>query len=263
MPELPDVQVFKKYVDATALHHRIRDVTVSADGLLDGVSARTVRSRLEGHELAETRRHGKHLFVRVTANGWLRLHFGMTGELAYFKEEADLPAHARLWLEFTNGYHLAYANVRKFGEIGLVDDVDAFVEAEGLGPDALGLDRGAFREALAGRRGAIKGTLMNQAVLAGLGNVYTDETCFAAGLDPRSRTEKLDDATIGHLHHAMRKVLAQAIDARVEMDRFPRSFLLPSRATDGACPRCGKALRRAKISGRTTYYCPHDQERKG
>jgi formamidopyrimidine-DNA glycosylase len=262
MPELPDVQIFKEYVDATALHQRIRDVTVRASGLLDGVSARTVRSRLGGHELAETRRHGKHLFVRVTADGWLRLHFGMTGELASFKDEADMPEHARLGLEFTSGYHLAYVNVRKFGEIGLVDDVDAFVEAEGLGPDALGLDRGAFREALAGRRGAIKATLMNQAVLAGLRNLYADETCFAAGLDPRSRTEKLNDATIDDLHRAMRKVLAQAIEARVEMDRFPRSFLLPSRERDGTCPRCGKALRRAKISRRTTYYCPRHQERK-
>lgn len=261
MPELPDVQVFKELLDATSLHQRIRDVGVSADGMLKGVSSRTLKGKLKGHELRSTRRHGKNLFVRVTADGWLRLHFGMTGELQYFKKD-EVPEHARLRLDFTNGYHLVYVNTRKFGEIGMVDDVDSFVEEKDLGPDALGLDLASFRDALEGRRGAIKSTLMNQNVIAGIGNVYADEMLFAARIDPEARTEKLGDDTIRNLHHAMQRVLKKAIGARVELDRFPRSFLLPQRGEDGKCPRCGRKLQQTKVSGRTTYHCPHDQKRK-
>jgi formamidopyrimidine-DNA glycosylase len=190
MPELPDVQVFREYLDATALHQRIDDVTVSGAGeLLHDVSARTLRDRLKGRSLAGTRRRGKHLFAKLSGNGWLRLHFGMTGELAYFKRRREAPDHVRLRLDFANGYHLAYRNVRKLGEIGLVDDVVEFVEAEGLGPDALDpeLDLGAFREALGKRRGSVKGALMNQEVVAGIGNVYADEILLAAGGRPPAR----------------------------------------------------------------------------
>jgi formamidopyrimidine-DNA glycosylase len=262
MPELPDVQVFKEYLDSTALHQRIRDVDVSADGMLENVSTRTVKSRLKGHELASTRRHGKNLFVRVTDDGWLRLHFGMTGELKYFKDDEETPEHVRIRLDFSNGYHLAYVNVRKFGEIGMVDDVGSYVDEQGLGPDALDLDLDGFRATLKGRRGAIKSTLMNQDVIAGIGNVYADEMLFAAGVDPRARTEKLGEDTLRDLHRAMGKVLRRAIGARVDVEKFPRSFLLPQRGAGGQCPRCGNELKRTKVSGRTTYYCPRDQKRR-
>lgn len=260
MPELPDVEVFKQYLDATSLHRRIRRVDVSAPRMLRGVSSDEIEAALTGHELAETRRHGKHLFARITGDGWLRLHFGMTGDLAYSKHDAT-PLHTRLRLDFTNGYHLAFTDMRMFGAIGLVDDVDAFIASEHLGPDALELDRAGFRDVLAGHRGAIKSTLMDQHVLAGLGNVYTDEALFAAHVDPRAHTECLDDEMVRDLHRAIRSVLGRAIDARVELERFPRSFLLPHRGRDETCPRCGDALRRVRIGGRTTYYCPRDQPR--
>jgi formamidopyrimidine-DNA glycosylase len=264
MPELPDVEVYKQYLDATSLHHRIRDIDVDAAGrrMLRGVSTHDLHAALVGHELAQTRRHGKHLFARITGGGWLRLHFGMTGDLRYFKHDGAKPAHTRLRFDFINGYHLAFIDVRMFGAIGLVDDVDAFIAAERLGPDARYLDAAGFRNAVAGHRGPIKSTLMDQQVLAGLGNVYTDEVLFAAHVDPRARTDDLDDATLRKLHRATRTVLEQAIDARVELDRFPRSFLLRHRGGDETCPRCGRRLQHLRIGGRTTYYCPREQTRR-
>jgi formamidopyrimidine-DNA glycosylase len=261
MPELPDVEVFKQYVDATSLHHRIRSIHVPITRLLHGVSGRALRVALTGHELAETRRHGKHLFVRIRGDGWLRLHFGMTGSLEYFKNAAATPSHIRLRLDFANGYHLAFSDVRMFGAIGLIDDVDAFLADQRLGPDALALDARGFRNALAGHRGPIKATLMNQHVIAGLGNIYTDEVLFAAHVDPRAATDCLDDATLRDLYHASHQVLERAIDARVDAERFPRSFLLRHRGGDQTCPRCRRMLRHIRIAGRTTYYCPHDQQR--
>jgi len=263
MPELPDVQVLKAYVDATALHQRIRGVGIDADGLLEDVSRRTLGRHLRGHRLEATRRHGKHLFVSIGGDDWLRLHFGMTGALAYFKQRPAQLDHVRLRLDFANGYHLAYRNTRGFGAIGLVDDVDAFVAAAHLGPDPLAddFDLGAFRQVLAERRGPIKRVLMDQSVLAGVGNVYADEILFRAGLRPTARTERLRGGTVKRLYHALGTILRRAISARGDVDRMPRSFLLPRRRPGGECPRCGRTLRITTVSGRTTYWCPRHQRR--
>ena len=260
MPELPDVQVFEEYVDATSLHQEITGVHADAEGLREGVSVRTLRRRLEGRRLRSTRRHGKHLFLEVEEDGWLRLHFGMTGSLQYFRGD-QAPEHTKLLLDFPDGYHLAYVNVRKFGEIGFVDDVDAFVAEQELGPDALDLDLGAFRERLSGRRGAIKGMLMNQEVLAGLGNEYTDEILFQAGIHPETPTNELSEETTERLHRCMREVVAAAVGARVEPERMPDDFLLPHRAEGEECPRCGRAIEKIEVSGRPTYLCPAEPKR--
>lgn len=258
MPELPDVQVFKETLDATSLHKRIADVHLTGDAPLGDVSASTVRRRLEGAELGGSRRHGKHLFADLGEDdGWLRLHFGMTGELEYWEGEDDPPEHAKLVLDFTGDGHLAYVVVRKIGQIDVVDDVEAFIEERGLGPDALDLDLGAFRERLDGRRGAIKGTLMNQEVLAGIGNVYADEILFAAGVHPEADTDGLGDDTVAEIHRAMGKVLEKAIDGRVE--EFPDDFLLPRREDGAECPRCGGEIEKTEVSGRPTYLCPEHQ----
>jgi formamidopyrimidine-DNA glycosylase len=262
MPELPDVQVFQRYLASNALHKRIRDVEVSAAGMLAGVSGKTLKAKLEGRELVATRRHGKNLFVHVAGDDWLLLHFGMTGELQYFGDSEGTPKYTRLRIDFANGHHLAYVNMRKLGKIRLVEDVDTFIADQKLGPDALDLDLAGFRSALNGRRGKIKATLMDQNVIAGIGNIYADEVLFAAGVDPRARTEKLASATIRELHKAMRAVLKKAIAADADADRLPRSFLLPHRARGGTCPKCGGTLQQVKFGGRTTYYCPRDQRKK-
>lgn len=267
MPELPDVQVYKERIDATALHREIEDVEVDADGMLYGLSALALVRRLKGEKLAESRRHGKHLFVRVGKdNGWLRLHFGMTGELDAWEAEDEAPddEHVALRLDFADGSHLAYRIPRKFGEIGWVDDVDAFVEERELGPDPLDSDFGLreFREVLEGRRGMIKTTLMNQKVLAGLGNVYVDEILFQVGLHPEASTDELEADTVKKIHQAMNRVIKRAVKARTDQKEMPDSYLLPHRTGDQQCPRCGQKLKRQAVGGRPTYFCPQDQQRK-
>lgn len=264
MPELPDVQVFKEYVDATSLRQRIDTVHLSELGLLQDVSGSTLRRRLRGERLVKTRRHGKHLFIEVGGGGWLRLHFGMTGDLKYYSDEDDALDHQRLVLDFEGGAHLGYRNMRKLGQIGWVSDPEDFIDEIGLGPDPLesDLDLRRFRERLAGRRGTIKGTLMNQSVLAGLGNVYTDEILFQSRLHPRARTDSLDEDTVEDLFRTMNEVLERSIAARAKPEDMPGHFLLPNRHADGECPECGRRLTTTEVSGRTTYYCSRDQQRK-
>ncbi|MDX1624214.1 MAG: DNA-formamidopyrimidine glycosylase family protein [Gemmatimonadota bacterium] len=260
MPELPDVEVFKEYLDATSLHQRIEVAHVLYEDLLRDVSASTVRRRLKGSELASSRRHGKHLFAEIGDDGWLRLHFGMTGELEYY-EDGERPDHAALVLDFPDDNHLAFLNTRRFGEIGLVDDVDAFVEERGLGPDALsdGFDRDDFREALSGRSGTVKSALMNQSRMAGIGNVYADEALFHAGIHPKASPKDLGEETIGELYRTARRVMRRAIEARVE--QFPDDFLIPRREEGAECPVCGGEIEKIEVSGRPTYFCGEHQSR--
>ncbi len=260
MPELPDVENFMRYLDATALHKRIDHVALTSEKILHGITRQKLVAALTGHELSRSHRHGKHLFAKLDDGTWLTLHFGMTGYLAYFKALADDPEHDRLRLDFDNGFHLAFVNQRLFGEVGLVEDIDAFVAEQKLGPDALGLDEDGFRVLLADRRGQIKSALMDQSLIAGLGNVYSDEILFQAGIHPKTHVGDLDDAAVHTLYTAMMNVLKVAIDkgagSEQLFDNLPDDWLLPHREAGATCPRCGGEISAIKVSGRNAYVCP-------
>lgn len=260
MPELPDVEVLRRYVDRTSLHRRIDDLLVRRQ-LAEG-SPQTVRRHLRGAQLEGTRRHGKHLFVRSSDGGWLRLHFGMTGTLAAYSGEDD-PGYTELRLDFADGSHLAYVCQRKLGSIGWVDDVDAFIESHRLGPDPLAdsVGKREFTDLVGGRRGSIKSALMNQEVLAGLGNVYVDELLFQAGIHPASNPTSLGEDRLGHLHTTMRRVIDTAIQRGADVARVPNGWLLPHREPDATCPRCGGRIEKIRVGQRATYVCDGHQER--
>lgn len=265
MPELPDVETFRRYVEATALHQKIAAAEVHGPRMLKGVSASGLAGALEGSAFASTARHGKYLFVGLDQGGWLLLHFGMTGYLEYRKNGGEAHARARVIVRFANGYRLAGFWTRRLGRIGLIDEPAGFVEAEGLGPDALAsrLDRAAFREMLGGRRGMVKSALMDQSFIAGIGNVYSDEMLFQAGIYPKAPARELEEAQANALHRAMRHVLRLAIERQAGPERLPRSWLLPHRRAGERCPRCGESVEQVKLSGRTGYFCPGCQGRAG
>lgn len=265
MPELPDVQVFKQYVDATSLHHAIDAVYMREPALVKGVAPRTIRRHLKGHALASARRHGKYLFLDIADDpDWLLLHFGMTGSLDYSRGSGE-PDYTKLRLDFRNGYRLAYINKRKLGRISLVPDVDDFIDAQGLGPDPLAddFDLGAFRSVLDGRRGTIKGLLMNQSAMAGLGNVYADEVLFHASIHPETPVGLLDDDAVEAVYETLGQVVQAAIDARADVEQMPSTWLLPHREPDATCPRCGGTISRIEVSGRATYFCTQHQAGRG
>lgn len=261
MPELPDVEVCKRYLDATSLHRGIDEVLLR-EQLVEDVPPQRIRDGLRGARLTGTRRHGKHLFVRADDRGWLRLHFGMTGWLEAY-EDGEAPEHTELRIDFADGSHLAYVDQRKFGAISWVDDVDDFVEEQGLGPDPLGDDLGPtrFAEIVGGRRGTIKSTLMNQDLLAGLGNVYVDEILFQAGVHPETGSGELTEDQLGELHATMGNVIETAIDRGADVEELPDTWLLPHREEGLACPRCDGEIRHREVAGRTTYFCGSHQAR--
>lgn len=262
MPELPDVEVFKQYLESTSLHKKIDEIEMQGRRLFKGISAAQMKRKLKGNSLASAHRHGKYLFIELANGGWLVLHFGMTGFLKYFKDQAGRPSHTRLLLHFSNGYHLAYDSQRKLGEIVLAADPASFIKKKQLGPDLFdpAFDLTKFRAILRKTDATIKSTLMNQKHMAGIGNIYSDEILFQAGVHPGCKTGQLADRVIEKLYSEAGRTLEKAIEARSDPDRLPSSFIIPHRRSGENCPKCKGKITKEKIAGRTSYFCPECQE---
>ncbi len=265
MPELPDVELFRRLVLDRCRDRLIDRVTISDRGILEGIAADAFERRLAGEPIRSSARHGKHLFAVLGDAGALAMHFGTNGSLQLVERAVAEPAYTRLQLHFADGERLAYVNPRRLGRISLCDSAAAYVAAAGLGPDALdpGLDLAAFTAILGRRRRDIKAVLMDQQLIAGIGNIYSDEILFQAGLPPAAAAADLSDAGIARLYRAMRDTLETAIRCGAGAEQaagpLPKDFLLPHRHKGGSCPRCGTALAVLKRGGRTGYYCPRCQ----
>ena len=265
MPELPDVELFRRYLDQTCKGRVIRRVAINDPKMLSGIASDAFAARLEGARILESRRHGKHLLIRLAPAGWITMHFGLTGALRHLQSDEAEPPYSRVRFDFADGHHLAYVNLRRLGAVGLVEDADSFIAAERLAPDALDpqFDFAAFERALSDRKRDVKSVLMDQTAIAGIGNIYSDEILFQAGIHPKARTDRLGLDARRLLFRQLKHVLETAVErgsgAELSPDALPRSFLLPQRKKGGRCPRCGGEVRTAKFSGRTAYYCPHCQ----
>jgi formamidopyrimidine-DNA glycosylase len=265
MPELPEVELFKHHLDETSLGRRIDDAVVNDRRIIGTVEPGELAARLKGAQLTASRRHGKYLLIDPGKSGWLALHFGMNGSLHYYANGAEEPPYDRLRLDFAGDGHLAYVNPRRIGSVELVPDPATFIAREGLGPDALDPGFGAddFAQALQATKRDVKSALMDQALVAGIGNLYSDEILFQAQLHPRTPTNAPDRAALRRLFTKMRSVLETAVrdgaGSEQMLDRLPRGFLLPQRKKVGRCPRCGGAIATLKSGGRTSYFCPHCQ----
>jgi|Deesub1362B_J571_1020462.scaffolds.fasta_scaffold00044_28 formamidopyrimidine-DNA glycosylase len=254
MPELPDVERFRRYVQARCLRQRIRQLRVLAPDVLD-TDPGTFRRALQGRSFLGTARHGKYLFLALSGGGFLLMHFGMTGRPLFLRRPASLGPHVRVVFFFQDGSALCYLSQRKLGRLGLAPSVEAFVRAKALGPDALRVGWAEFRQIFAGLRGRLKPQLMNQHHVAGLGNVYTDEVLFQAGLHPLRALEGLAEQELMGLHGRMKEVLRAATRAR----RPPPDWLMGHRRPGARCPHCGEPLEVLRLGGRSTYLCPRMQ----
>lgn len=261
MPELPDVEIRKRYLDSTALHQKIEAVEVNDPIVLDGLNPAALGKALAGQSFESTRRHGKHLFVELSEGGWLGMHFGMTGDLQYYKKPDQQPEYDQVLFHFQNGYQLVYVMSRKLGNIRLIDSIEAFLEEKELGPDALEVDLDQFLELFSGRRGMIKSALMNQSILAGIGNVYSDEILYQARIYPRKQIKELENGGLRRVYKAMNEVFETALEHHSEPAQYPDSFLIHHRSEGEPCPRCGGEVQKIEVSGRSGYYCPDCQER--
>jgi len=239
-------------------------VKVEDERILRGTTPQGLGRRLKGEEFVDTDRRGKFMFVEVSSGGGLVLHFGMTGELQYYKRNGDAPAHRKVLFSFENGYALASICTRMLGQVGFTDEFDSFVDEKGLGPDALegDIDADWFADQLENRRGMLKSALMNQRCIAGIGNVYADEVMYNAGLHPATHVANLSRKELKELFRVMRRVLGTVIRNDCDPDKLPKGFMLPHRDRDETCARCGGAFIKKTVAGRTSHICPTCQEQK-
>lgn len=258
MPELPDVAVFARYLESNALNRRVTAVRASDERLAGKGGAGALAERMEGRYLVAARRHGKHLFTRLDDEGWLEWHFGMTGHLDSGSAADPEPSTGHVRLTFDDGGRLDLFAPRKLGHIQPVADPDAFIGEQGLGVDALdpSLNSERFAGLAAHRRKAVKCWLIDQGVIAGIGNLYSDEILFQARLHPRRRVSDLDQEALEGLRDHMDRVLRTAIEAGAEPAALPAGYLLPQRKVGASCPRCGGPLAGERVCGRTAWLCP-------
>jgi formamidopyrimidine-DNA glycosylase len=263
MPELPDVEIFRRYVDSTSLHKKIIGSAVNDIHMLERISAQKLQQRLHGSQFRQTYRRGKFLFLQFGESEWLVLHFGMSGFLTYQRQEQDVPDHVRLAIDFDNGYRLSYSCLRRLGRIGYTESVPEYIQNQELGPDcyADGFSFATFTQALGDRSGILKTTLMNQSRMAGLGNIYSDEIMFQAGIHPESDVGNLDESVRKSLYQALKRVIRTAIDRRADPEKFPRGYLTGHREDGTSCPKCDGTITRIKISGRSAYLCKKHQKK--
>lgn len=252
MPELPDVEGFKRVFERHAAGKRIRGVTVHDVGVLRNAAPEQLDVLVE-RRFGQPRRHGKWLVCPTDAAPALLFHFGMTGSLEWRGEEHP---HDRLVLALDDG-ELRYRDMRKLRGVWLaLHEAETEELIEHLGPDALDVSRKQFHELLARRRGAVKAALMDQELIAGLGNLLVDEALFQARIDPRRAIPSLSDEERDELYRKVRRVLRESLPYGLVPGK--RTWLTGAR-TEGICPRCGIELARVRIGGRTTLFCPREQ----
>ncbi len=260
MPELPEVEAFGKYLDRTSRDKIIENVEVKSPELLQNVNVDDFKEKLEGHKFQYTKRYGKYTFTHLDNDFWLILHYGMTGRLKYFQNSGEAPHYDRVLVKFEDKSHLAFDDPRKFGKINLTSSMEDFIEKKKLGPDALEIDFKTFKEIFEKRRGAIKSALMDQHLLSGVGNIYSDEILFQACIHPKMPANKLDSTQMEQIFKIMKDVLKMSINKRIKNEKLPDSFIIPHRKKNGKCPNSDIKLKTVKISSRTAYYCPECQK---
>jgi formamidopyrimidine-DNA glycosylase len=256
VPELPDVEGFRHVYMERALGHRIRGVTVRDPGVLRQTSETELNHRLCGHHFEAAIRHGKWLTAPAQGPAVV-FHFGMTGSLGWSTESTDRHRHDRVIFDLDDG-ELRFRDMRKLRGIWLAKDQDAARAIMGRqGPDALSVSRGEFSAILRRHRGRVKPVLMDQKVVAGLGNLLVDEILWQARIHPLQPVSRLANVAINRIYNRMRSALRLSIPTARVPSR--KGWLTSVRGRDGRCPRCRTLLRSAPIGGRTTYWCPRCQ----
>jgi formamidopyrimidine-DNA glycosylase len=262
MPELPDVEQYRRFFHEHAVGKTV--AWVEADPtIVRNATPRRLGSALRRRRFTEPERHGKWL-ICWTDGPALLLHFGMTGDLTWSESEPARHRHDRLIVGLVEGGELRYRNMRKLGGAWLAHDrqeVDSVLGT--LGPDALGIGRRGFLKRLERRRGGIKAALMDQRLVAGIGNLMADEILWQARIHPRRRIESMADDERDRLYTAIHAVLREAVRSYDYLSR-KRAWLSRVRGVPGgACPRCAAPLARTVAGGRTTYFCASCQPSAG
>lgn len=259
MPELPEVETFRRFLEKHALNQVIKKIDVRDDRILEMDERKFINALLE-KKFISSQRHGKNLFVKYNSQ-YLFFHFGMSGDFDYFEHKDDEPKHSRVLFHFENGKYFSYISQRLFGTVNIIKNPKEFIKEKRLGPDALNMTFEEFQQAIERRSAMLKSALLNQSIFAGIGNIYSDEILFQSHLHPKQKINELDDDQLKTLFANIKKVLKYGIKKKGRLNRYSKDCLIPHRDKEGTCPSCQGNIERFSLSGRHGFYCPNCQEK--
>lgn len=270
MPELPEVETVRRQLAAAMTGRTIRAASVADGRLTRPAPPEEVAASLAGETVADVGRRGKYLVIRFDSGLVLLAHLRMTGSFGHGPAGGASPdPHGRAELLLDDGTAVRYRDVRRFGTWALLtpEEADAHLGAR-LGHEPLGgaFTAAALGDALEGRRGPVKAAILDQRVVAGVGNIYADEALWYARVDPRRRADSLTAAEVAAIHRGIRRALRLGVERQ-------GSTLRDYRAPDGArgemqdafraydrdgepCTRCGTPIAKIRLAGRGTHFCP-------
>ena len=264
MPELPEVETIARGLQKRVAGDSIESVWIGNKPEPLKSSAREIAKTLEGSRIQQVRRVGKHIVFDLNGGQWI-VHLGMTGRMLVSGAEAEQQPHTHLVAKLASGRELRFVDPRRFGRLEVRSQDFA---GPGTEPLHIGLDD--FIKLLRGRTAPIKGALLNQKLLHGVGNIYADESLFRAGIRPRRRAGSLTRAEYARLHSALQEVLKEAIAAGgssisdyVDAEGEEGFFQLQHRAygREGEpCLVCKTPVKKIVVAGRGTHYCPKCQK---
>lgn len=261
MPELPEVETRLQYFRRTLLGLCIERVIITAPNMIKNPTARAFAIRLRGRCFVDAFRRGKYLIIVLDDGRNLILHFGMGGDLGYYKLPGERPDYTRIEFLLTNGCRMAFTCPRKICRVMLVDETEHVPALREMGPEPLGsaFSLGFLERLIEQRpRRQIKPLLMDQKMIAGVGNIYADEILFEAGVRPDRLASSLSEEAIKRIHQATRRVLRRALRT-ADQEEFPSDFLVSREARGAVCRVCGQPIQKKTIGGRTSYFCAHCQ----
>jgi formamidopyrimidine-DNA glycosylase len=278
MPELPEVQtIVDDLRQAGVIGRTLLECRVAWAKTVAGIPVEEFCGRIRGRRVVAIGRRGKFIRADLSDGVCLLIHLRMTGRLVLAGPGVPAGRHEHVRFLLDDGRELRFYDPRKFGRIWLVDDPLSVLGA--LGPEPLAADFTArtLAACLAGRRRALKPLLLDQHVLAGLGNIYVDEALWEARLHPRQPAADLSVDQIRTLHRAVRRVLRRALaNGGTSLGRGQSNFSATTRGagenrralkvfrrTGLACPRCGAPIRRLVVGQRSTHICPRCQQGDG
>jgi formamidopyrimidine-DNA glycosylase len=275
VPELPEVETVVRELRPLLTGRRIATVEAGPKQL----RRRWLPDwgpRLQGRRIQAIRRRGKWIIVDLDEDVHLLVHLGMTGQLTVKPARLDREAHTHLVLSLADGRkQLRFRDPRRFGSATLWTDgqeLERFFTAAKLGPEPFDLDAASWRQRLAATHRCLKAVLLDQRILAGVGNIYADEALFRARLHPARLAHRVSAAEANRLRQAVVAVLNDAIVRRGSSIRdyvggsgargeFQKEFQVYGR-TKLPCPRCGTPIRCLRLAGRSSHFCPECQPLK-
>jgi formamidopyrimidine-DNA glycosylase len=277
VPELPEVETVARGLKAVLPGRRIVNLRLGKTDFIDDPAA--LERDLPDARIESVARHGKFLVLglqsaRARGGGLtLLVHLGMTGQLVTRAAEEPVAPHTHVIFGLDDGRELRYTDIRRFGRMRLIPSLEQGNVLGGLGLDPLEAGEAQFSAALHPRSAHVKALLLDQHVLRGMGNIYTDESLWRARIHPRRIGANLSRVELRRLYRAVQAVLNEAIRSRgssisdyVDSDGEPGEFQLKHRVyqREGKkCFRCGTLIRRIIVAGRSSYFCPTCQRAPG